>query len=185
MKNNLFVVSLFLFIAMLWCSTPCIGQTYAYKHIYTIDENGVKNSPTKGIIYITFINNSSKLYLSDENGISKSYSTRLIGSGSVHLYKGEENGRYKYAVDTSTKTIPYSGGSDPYNIERLKNTFENMNQASGTKLDKKFGGIFHFSKDFNKLNIRPYITKYDEDGIYEKVVEVYERYVPESIQFYE
>lgn len=175
-------------MAMCWISAECFGQTYAYRHIYTVDEDGVKSAPTNGIIYITFTNDMTKFYPSDENGIKKSYGDKVMGFGSVGIckYVGEVNNKYKYIVDTSVKKIPYSGGYDPYGAERLKNTIENKIEESGARISKKVGGVYRFSTDFKKLNVSPYMTK-NEGGIYNNVVDVYDKYVPGNTdsQFYE
>lgn len=188
MEKKLFVAKLILLMAMCWNSSECFGQTYAYRHIYTVDENGVKSAPTNGIVYITFTNDMAKFYPSDENGIQKSYGDIIMGFGTVGVckYIGKVNDKYKYTIDTSVNKVPYSGGYDPYGVERLKNTFSNNWSERLVSVRKKVGGIYRFSTDFKKLNVSPYMTKY-EGGIYNNVVDVYEKYVPCNThsQFYE
>lgn len=171
------------------CIFPeALGQTYAYRHKYSVDENGVKHSGSNGIVYITFVDNMSKFYPSDENGISKSYGDRIMGFGTVGicLYVGEIDNIHKYVVDISVKSSSYSGGYDPWGVGRLQNTFNNMNEEAGASIRKKVGGIYRFSSDFRKLNVQPYMTK-DVGGLYDDVVDVYEIYSlgEEKSDFYE
>lgn len=131
----------------------------------------------------------SKFYASDENGISKNYHQErdAMGfGGSVTIYKGKENGRYKYTIDTSENTESYSGSYDPYGVERLKNQLNNRTLKFISKMAKQRGAVYIFSTDFNKLNVSPYLSR-SEGGVYDNLVDVYERYVPDasSSRFYE
>jgi len=164
------------------------AQTYAYRHLYTVDENGVKRAGSNGIVYITFTTEKSKLYPSDENGISKAYGDKVMGfaGGDVALYTGKVGERYKYITDTSVKTIPYTGGYDPYGAKRTANKLKNMTAEAGAEIRKLYGAIYRFSSDFKKLNVSPYLLRRD-GGIYDDVIDVYEKYIPGNTksEFYE
>ena len=49
------------------------AQTYCYKNLYKVNKNGVKEKTSGMIEYITFTNNKSTCYESDENGIAKTH----------------------------------------------------------------------------------------------------------------
>lgn len=178
----------FCFVLLLCIVTFANAQTYAYRHLYTVDNNGVKRSGSNGIVYITFVDEMRKFYPSDENGISKSYGDKTMGFGTVGicLYVGTNEGRHKYIVDTSEKTVPYSREYDPYGAKRTANKIENMAAAALVRVAKKVGGIYRFSSDFTKLNVSPYLLRRD-GGIYDDVIDVYEKYVPGNTrsEFYE
>lgn len=178
----------FCFMLLSCMVTIAHAQTYAYRHLYTVDENGVKRAGSNGIVYITFVNEKSKFYPSDENGVSKTYGEKTMGfaSSRVALYTGKVEGRYKYITDTSVKTIPYTGGYDPYGAKRTANKIENMTAAAGAEVTKMYGGIYRFSSDFKKLNVTPYLLQRD-GGIYDDVIDVYEKYIPGNTksEFYE
>lgn len=178
----------FCFMLLSCMVTIAHAQTYAYRHLYTVDENGVKRAGSNGIVYITFVNEKSKFYPSDENGISKSYGDRVMGFGTVGvcLYVGKVDGKYKYVVDTSVKTVPYSGGYDPYGAKRTANKIANNTATAVAEVAKQVGGIYRFSSDFKKLNVTPYLLRRD-GGIYDDVIDVYEKYIPGNTksEFYE
>lgn len=179
----------FCFVLLLCVVTFANAQTYAYRHLYTVDENGVKHAGSNGVVYITFTDEMRKFYSSDENGISEGYGDKVMGFGHgacVNLYAGKVEGRHKYITDTSVKTVPYTGGYDPYGAERTKNALANMTAKSAAKVAKIYGGIYWFSSDFTKINVSPYLLRRD-GGIYDDVVDVYERYIPGSSksEFYE
>ena len=178
----------FCFVLLLCVVTFANAQTYSYRHLYTVDENGVKHAGSNGVVYITFTDEMRKFYPSDENGISEGYGEKVMGFASTRicLYAGKVEGRHKYITDISVKTVPYTGGYDPYGAERTKNALANMTAESAAKLAKIYGGIYRFSSDFTKLNVSPYLLRRD-GGIYDDVVDVYEKYSPGSTksEFYE
>lgn len=69
------------------------AQTYAYKCLYSVDDNGIKRKSIveNTIFYFTFTNDKSMCYSTDKNGI---YSLR-DGLGS-YRYIGTRNGMYVY-----------------------------------------------------------------------------------------
>lgn len=176
------------FVLLLCVVTFANAQTYAYRHLYTVDENGVKHAGSNGVVYITFTDEMRKFYPSDENGISGDYGEKVMGFASTRicLYAGKVEGRHKYITDISVKTVPYTGGYDPYGVERTKNALANMTAESAAKVAKIYGGVYQFSSDFKKLNVIPYLLRRD-GGIYDDVVDVYEKYIPGNAksEFYE
>lgn len=86
MKNELLIL-LMLFVGMLSMS----GQTYCYKHLYNVDANGVKQKVNTHYVYITFVNNFSTCYSSDQ------YGNAGDGNGLVTQFKGKDgNGTLIY-----------------------------------------------------------------------------------------
>lgn len=71
------------------------AQTYCYKNLYKVNKNGVKEKTSGMIEFITFTNNKSTCYESDENGIAKTHTLAchyIRSENGILVYKGEQKG---------------------------------------------------------------------------------------------
>ena len=148
---------------MCLCCSLVIGQTYFYKFEYFVDSDTEVRSgssyPERLHKYITFVNNKSVCYFSDEKGImTEKESTSGIGyappiwsGGAKDQYQGLKNGKHVYEAVTT-----YSQSGGPGNV------------YTGEP-----GGYFNvydtkkylcFSQDYSRLNewYDPYYYLYPE-----------------------
>ena len=86
--KKVFLISVFLMLAVSYG----YSQTYYYKCVAKIGENGEKSKPesfNKGA-YITFTNNKSSCYVSDKNGY------KVKNDDASYVFKGTKNGTHIY-----------------------------------------------------------------------------------------
>jgi len=123
-------------------SASCISvlsQTYYYKHIEDVDDNGVKTKKSGGI-YITFT--KSSCYESDENGYQS-------GISDIYHYKETKDNLFVYSHDALEKEAE---------IDRMyaKSGVIGVNVLTmGAWLDgmgKLRYQYFYLSTDFSRLN---------------------------------
>lgn len=83
----------FVFVVLLsMIALPVNAETRAYKYSHSVkDEIKVNQNFSPGIWYITFNSDKSKLYLTDENGVSRTGEPDAVYMGTengIHIYKG-------------------------------------------------------------------------------------------------
>lgn len=114
-------------------------KTYYYK-------NGVKIKLKKpGFIYITFMDDYTRFYISDEYGDCIKFN--MDNSPRVFVYQKSESNYNEYKLD-----MPLDGG-------RLN------------VLEIKWADKYKFSKDFSLLNIESSVGRDDVVGVYKRVSE--------------
>lgn len=120
-KSLTIMKKIFVFLLTMICCNIIIGQTYFYEFECFVDsETGVKrgsSSPSDLHKYITFTNNKSICYFSDEKGNATgkehnyysfsiySLKSEILDGGVKYYYKGIENGSYKYEAITTYSTM--------------------------------------------------------------------------------
>ncbi len=146
---------------------------YHYKHVYDIDENGVKfdyNIDKEPIdLYLVFNSSKSQFYVAkNKEGMSKERYERR--SGTYKYEKTVNNVHYFYQVCYEPKYSRYSG--------------KQIN-----KYDPPCKEYVYFSNDFSKINwtemsvyANTFLTIRDRDFIvYEKYIETKERQAPNQL----
>ena len=142
----------FLISAMLLIGALSVNaQTYLYKYLYSVDENGVKSqkmNPHKK--YYTFSNNKGTVYKSDKDGNSfgaYGTSTFVKSSTQTNTYEfiGKDNGILKYKQKDYTE-ITWGGI---------------VQKVEGSK-------FLLFSSDFSRMNHKWLSNSVD---VYERVTE--------------
>lgn len=128
MKKLLMISALLLVGALSVCA-----QTYYYKYICTVDENGVRSKSGDYSKYLTFTNNKGVVYESDRNGnaLTQKSFVDYHEYQCIYNYIGSENGILKY----KQKDVTY--------IDILGKT----KTHKGTT-------ILLFSSDYKRLNMR-------------------------------
>lgn len=89
--KKLLMISVMLLVGALSVS----AQTYCYKNLYKVNKNGVREKTSGMIRYVTFTNNKSTCYESDENGIAQTYTLAchyIRSENGILVYKGEQKG---------------------------------------------------------------------------------------------
>lgn len=142
--NNLIKIIMkkfFMILVVLFVSISSVsGQTYCYKHLYNVDNRGVKQKVNTHYVYVTFTNRFSVCYGSDKDG-------NITGStfGNVCHYKGKDKkGTLIYEAPLQS--------CDRYGI--LTNV--------GMR-DTRY-----FSADFSRMNFKNELLK-DVIGVYQRV----------------
>ena len=100
------------------------AQTYCYRLLHSVNNQGVKSKTAHTYRYVTFINNKSLCYTSDEYGNNKN--TAFSDAG-VCEYKGKSNGNHLY-------------------VEPNHQVLQNFNDI--------FGDTYIFSSDFSRMNYK-------------------------------
>lgn len=144
--KKLLMISVMLLIGALSVS----AQTYLYKYLYSVDENGVKSQGNPVKWYYTFSNNKGTVYKSDKDGNSfGAYGTSTFVKSSTQTdtyeYIGKENGILKYKQKDYTE-ITWGGI---------------VQKVEGSK-------FLYFSSDFSRMNLKWLSNSVD---IYERVTE--------------
>lgn len=137
--KKIYLISVFLVIAVAYG----YSQTYYYKTVAKIDKDGVKSKPESNTFkgrYVTFNDNKSICYISDEKGYKYKYDYGSYGGGGISYaenfyFRKTQNGTNVYEskeLRTRTENIPYP----PF----MKTTTEEVWS----------GSFYYFSSDFSK-----------------------------------
>lgn len=116
-------------ILLFMCILSMSGQTYCYRLLYSVNNQGVKSKTAHTYRYVTFVNNMRLCYTSDEFGNNKN--TAFSGAG-VCQYKGKSNNTHVYE-------------EPPH--QQLQ-SFNSM-----------LGDTYYFSSDFSRMNYKTKVFK--------------------------
>lgn len=169
------------FVMFICCSIGIDAQTYAYKHIYSVNSYGEKIEGTGRIVYYTFSNEKRYCHRSDEFGKRKCEGIEHSAS-----YRGNASQEYYY-IETINNIHRYYG-SEVRNYERYKNHPDPRRRILvQTMMDlyKESGVILRFSSDFSKLNIVPYSASSDMETLVYERASFYETESRSNSEFYD
>ena len=176
------VISIIMFLC---ASLTSFAQTYCYKHIYSIDRDGVKSQGTGRIVYYTFVDSKRCLYSSDKNGNKEGgYKYYFTGTrNNIHTYENEW-----IVIPPSERVQAPSGFGNSYQDIMVRGQYQmNMNIAETEyKGALRQGKKYRFSSDFSKINVYP--IKWKSEGGQYDFIDVYEMYdisSDEDVPFYE
>ncbi|MBQ8064327.1 MAG: hypothetical protein IJ200_01550 [Prevotella sp.] len=177
----------FIVIIMLLCACmTSSAQTYCYKHIYSIDRDGVKSQGTGRIVYYTFVDSKRCLYASDKNGNKEGgYKYYFTGTrNNIHTYENEW-----IVIPPSERVQTPTGFGNSYQDIWARGQYQMDMYTAETeyKFALRRGKIYRFSSDFSKINVYPIKWK-SEGGDYD-FIDVYQKYDASSsdsdMPFYE
>lgn len=150
--KRVFLLSTFLcfFVFQSFC------QTYYYKYLYSVDNNGVKSNMKENSKYVTFAKSKSVCYFSNKNGVSLGddlWSGPFLFDGKnkkgVHIYVHE----LKYLLDKPQLSAGEYGSLSAWRSMHL---------------------TLYFSPDLKRINVKYGGKMYDESPrthVYEMTTE--------------
>lgn len=158
MKKNVILLFLLLFVSFLSIQ----AQTYYYKQISLVDNNGVKRQGSERIECITFVNQKGVCYWSDKNGNQlrnqDSFVFRQTVSNGIHIYTS-------YVLENMQRRASQRSPFSP---------FLNPNSVNDAYWDSYYGSggvpTYKFSRNFDRLNI-----SYTKGSVMQKPTEVWVR----------
>ena len=101
------------------------AQTYCYRCIYKVSEDGVRIKDGGWTEYYTFINNKSVCYHSDKDGNKTQY-------GMTFIYEGSNNGILTYAYRPKD---PYMNVPLPSKYIYFSSDYSRINKIEKSSLD--------------------------------------------------
>ena len=119
MRRLVLVILVFLFVSL-----SIHGQTYCYRLLHRVNNQGVKMETAHTYKYVTFVNNMTLCYESDESGNKK---LTTFADAGVCQYRGQSGGNHVY--------------------------IEPNHQVLGS-FNSMLGESFYFSSDFSRMNYK-------------------------------
>jgi hypothetical protein len=166
-SRKFFLISVVL-LAVLCLAHTANAQTYQYRYLHTVDEDGVKTKGSGTNVYITFTNSQKNVcYFSDKKGTKSEHED-------IYRYVKNQNNTYTYMCDVEAeakKKYPCTGNHffDQWGEIKCMNCASVEGYVAGTRFAYGTTKLYlYFSTDFTRMNNPNRGTYYPGTAVYER-----------------